>query len=87
MNNSIEKAIRLKLEHFKHQKNILEAHQTKAASIHFRNHMMERRKVANYSNEVDRLRSELSKTTLNHMTRELLDKRRKDLIKLGAQIY
>jgi hypothetical protein len=49
--------------------------------------MLQRQKATNYSNEVDRIRGELSKTTLNHATRELLDKRKKDLIKLGALFF
>ena len=87
MITDMEKAIQIKLEYYKRQKHILEAHHTKAASIRLRNHMLERQKIKNYSNEAERIKSEVSKTTLNSQTIHFLKQRADNLIKLGAQIY
>ena len=49
-------------------KNIMEAKETKAKSIHFRNKLLERQKVANYQNELDRIRGGLTQQELKGLT-------------------
>jgi hypothetical protein len=86
MLNLMEKTIRNKLEYYKQLKAVLEARQTKVASIHFRNNLLQKQKTANYLNEMDRIRGELSKTTLNHKSIEHFEKRKEELQKMINQI-
>jgi hypothetical protein len=72
------------LHYYKNLKNQLDAHETKARSIQFRNNVLERQKVNNYNNELDRVRGELSNTVLRGNSRDHLIKRRNELVRLGA---
>lgn len=63
----------------------LEAHKTKAASIHFRRKTLERQKVANYQNEYDRLMGLMGTSKLGHTTKAKLKHRAKELESLGAR--
>jgi hypothetical protein len=74
------------LHHLKNLKNALEAHQTKAASILFRKQLLEHQNKANYTNELSRIRGELSRTNLPHQTRQELNNRVERLKKLGGEI-
>jgi hypothetical protein len=56
-----------------------EFHETKAKSIHFRRNLLNRQKIANYQNEIDRIRGVLSQTNMNHITKEHLKKREDEL--------
>ena len=38
----------------------MEAHETKAKSIHFRKHLLQRQKIANYQNEKERIMGEIA---------------------------
>ena len=46
----------------------MDARETKAKSIHFRNKLLERQKVANYQNELDRMRGALTQQELQKLT-------------------
>jgi hypothetical protein len=72
------------LHYYKNLKNQLDAHETKARSIQFRNNVLERQKVNNYNNELDRVRGELSNSVLRGNSRDHLIKRRNELVRLGA---
>ena len=63
---------------------MLEAHELKAKSIHFRNKLLRDRKRASYQNEYDRLRGTIENTLVTSHTREIIEKRKGELIKLGA---
>lgn len=72
------------LHYMKQLQSQLDAHRTKAASIHFRKRVLERRKVANYQNEYDRLMGLMGTSNLGHTTKVKLQRRIKELESLGA---
>ena len=74
------------LHHLKNLKNVLEAHQTKAASLLVRRQLLEHQNKINYTNELDRIRGELSRTNLPHQTRQELTDRVERLKRLGGEI-
>ena len=65
--------------YLKQLKNFHEMHEAKAKSNHFRRNLLERSKVANYHNEIDRIRGVLSQTNMSHTTKEHLKKREDEL--------
>jgi|AntRauTorckE5430_2_1112549.scaffolds.fasta_scaffold59522_2 hypothetical protein len=86
MYSPTEKQMKKSLHYFKHLKNMMEAHETKAKSIHFRRRLLERQKVANYQNELDRLRGGLSQAELKGLTAGAFKSRIENLQKLTEQI-
>ena len=86
MYSQTEKQMKNSLHYFKHLKDMIEAHETKAKSIHFRNKLLERQKVANYQNELDRLRGGLSHLELKGLTAGAFRSRIEKLEKLTKQI-
>lgn len=74
------------LHQLKNLKNVLEAHQTKAASILFRKNLLEHQNKLNYTTELSRIRGELSRTNLPYQTRQDLNARMERLKKLGGEI-
>ena len=76
------------LNYYKKLKNQMEAHETKAKSIQFRNHVLQREKK-NYSNELERVKGELSNSVsgLGWRSREHLIHRRFILERLGAEAF
>jgi hypothetical protein len=86
MYSSIEKHKKKSLHYLKHLKDMLEAHETKAKSIHFRRRLLERQKVSNYQNELDRLRGGLSQAELRGLTSGAFKSRIENLQKLTEQI-
>lgn len=75
-------------KYFKNLKDFIEAQKSKSASILYRKQLLEHRNKINYTNELDRIRGELSRndTRLPIGTREMLESRKETLIKLGGQI-
>ena len=67
-NNSVEKQIKKSLHYLRQLKAIMDARETKAKSIHFRDKLLERQKVANYQNELDRMRGGLTQADLKGLT-------------------
>ena len=84
MSTQLERDIRNRPTYFKRIKEMLEAHELKAKNIHFRNKLMRDRKRASYQNEYDRLRGAIENTVVSQHTREIIEKRKDELIKLGA---
>ena len=78
MNNS--------LEYYKHLKALLEAHETKAKSILFRKNLLEHQYRINYTNEIERLRGEASKTNAPYHHLDQLRMRIRNLKDLGGEI-
>ena len=73
------------LHYFARVKDQMEKHELRAKSIHFRRNLLERQKVANYTNELDRVRGVLGRTVLHYDTKSGLLARAKQLRILGAE--
>jgi hypothetical protein len=86
MYSPTDNQLKKSLHYLKHLKEMLEARETKAKSIHFRNKLLERQKVANYQNELDRLRGGLSQTELRGLTSGAFKSRIEKLQKMTEQI-
>ena len=86
MYSPTEMQMKKSLHYYKHLKNILEAHEAKAKSVKFRKHILERQKVANYQNELDRLRGGLSQAELKGLTAGAFKSRIEKLEKITNQI-
>ena len=84
MSTQLERDIRNRPAYFKRIKEMLEAHELKDKNINFRNKLMRDRKRASYQNEYDRLRGAIENTVVTSHTREIIEKRKDELIKLGA---
>ena len=82
----LEKAIQNRMKYYKDLKDKLEIHQTKVGLNSLRNQWLRDQKIANYQNEYDRIRGELSKSNLQGKTVEMLKKEKK-LEKLGAKAF
>ena len=82
---NLTEAQKKKYKHFdnnnylKQLKNFHEMHEAKAKSINFRNKLLERQKIANYQNEVERIRGVMSQTNMNERTMEGMKKREEEL--------
>ena len=85
MSTHLEHSIRNRPAYFKRIKEMLEAHELKAKSIHFRRKLLQDRKKASYQNEYDRLRGAIAHTVVSDHTKEVIEKRKAELIKFGAQ--
>ena len=72
-----------RLRHYKKLKKILEAHETREASIALRKRFYERQRHNNYMNEYNRIRGELSRSVLKGASKAHLEKRN-TLEALGA---
>ena len=83
----LEKAIQNRMKYYKDLKDKLEIHQTKVSSLALRNQWLRDQKIANYQNEYDRIRGELSKSNLQGKTVEMLKKRKDMLEKLGSKAF
>ena len=84
--NVIDKHIANRLHYFKALKDKLDAHATKARNNNLRKQWMDSQKKMNYTNEYNRIRSELEQSKLKGLTTELLQKRKDKLKELGANI-
>ena len=73
-----------RLHHYKHLKKILEAHETRTASIALRKKWYDKQKHNNYMNEYQRIRGELSRSVLKGSSLAHLQNRKKTLESLGA---
>jgi len=77
-----------KLHYYKQVQKQIDAHRTKAASIHLRNQWLEKQKKNNYQMEYDRIRGLLSQSVVNKgpNTVEHLQARKKRLEDMGAKM-
>ena len=83
---NLEKATKNRMK-YKDLKDKLEIHQTKVGLISLRNKWLRDQKIANYQNEYDRIRGELSRSNLQGKTVEKLKERKSMLGKLGAMAF
>ena len=65
--------------YLKQLKHFHEMHEAKAKSIHFRRNLLERQKITNYKNELDRIKGVMSQTVLKGITHTHLEKRTEQL--------
>ena len=84
--NVIDKHIANRLHYFKTLKDKLDAHATKARNNNLRRQWLSSQKKMNYTNEYNRIRSELEQSKLKGLSTQSLQKRKDDLKKLGANI-
>ena len=84
---NLEKATKNRMQYYKGLKDKLEIHQTKVGLISLRNKWLRDQKIANYQNEYDRIRGELSRSNLQGKTVEKLKDRNAVLEKLGAMAF
>ena len=82
----IDKHITNRLHYFKTLKDKLDAHATKSASITLRKRWIDSQKKINYTNEYNRIRSELEQSKLKGLSTKSLQDRKDHLKKLGANI-
>ena len=85
MVNYIHDKVKDNLNYFINLKAAMDKHELKATNIHFRRNLLERQRIANYTNEMDRVRGELSRTVLHDETKLSLMKRANHLRSLGAE--
>ena len=90
-NNDIDNQIKRNLHYFKHQKDIVDAKNTRASMISLRNEWVSSQKIKNYQDEYDRLRSALSTSKVamkGTPTSEYIKEHEKELMpKLGEQMF
>jgi hypothetical protein len=73
------------LRQLEHTARQLDARETKARHVATRVKWLERQKNANYRNEYDRVRGELSQSTLPHHSKVKLQNREKELERLFSR--
>ena len=81
----LQHMIASKLHYYKQLQKQIDAHKTKAASIHLRKQWLERQKLNNYINEYDRIRGMIAQNERKGVSVEHLKKKAGDLQKLGAR--
>jgi hypothetical protein len=74
------------LNYYKQLKDVLEAHETKAKSIHFRRHALQRQKIANYQNEKERIMGEIAHTEQIGLSSRFLKRRKDELERMAREI-
>ena len=67
------------MHYLKQLKIFHEMQEMKVKNINYRNKMLERQKIANYKNELDRVNGLISQSVMKNITHEQLDKRKKEL--------
>ena len=67
------------MHYLKQLKNFHEMQEMKVKNINYRNKMLERQKIANYKNELDRVNGLIGQSVLKNITHDTLKKRRNEL--------
>ena len=67
------------MHYLKQLKNFHEMQEMKVKNINYRNKMLERQKIANYKNELDRVNGLIGQSVLKSVTHDTLKKRRNEL--------
>ena len=79
-----EDAIKNRIHYWQRVKHMMEMHELKQKSIHFRKKLLEDRAKVNYQHEYDKIRGALAHTVVPIQSRRNLERRRDELISLGA---
>jgi ABC-type phosphate transport system auxiliary subunit len=75
----------MQLRQIEHMKRQLEARETLQSHTNTRRKWLERQKNANFRNEYDRIRGELSRSALPHQSKVKLQNREKELERLFSR--
>ena len=81
-----EDAIRNRIHYWKRIKHMMEMHENKEKSIHFRKKLLQDQTKANYQNEYDQIRAALAHSVLSQGSKTTLERRETELRGLGAKI-
>ena len=82
-----EDAIINRIHYWNRVKHMMEMHEIKQKSIHFRKQLLENRAKVNYQNEYDRIRGTLAYSIVPIQTKRNIQNRMNDIEKLGAQAF
>ena len=80
-----EDAIQNRIHYWKRVKHMMELHEIKDKSIHFRQKMLKDQIKTNYQNEFDKIRGALAHSLLSTHSKQTLERREKELQTLGAR--
>jgi hypothetical protein len=83
--NDMEKHVTNSIHYFENLQKQLDAHATKASHIALRKSWLDNQKKINYTNEYDRIRSQIAHNVVKGHSIQSLNKRHTDLLNLGAQ--
>ena len=81
-----ENAIKNRIHYWERVKHMMEMHENKEKSIHFRKKMLQDQSMANYQNEYEQIRGALAHSMLSHESKTTLERRETELRELGAKI-
>jgi hypothetical protein len=81
-----EDAIQNRIHYWKRVKHMMELHEVKEKSIHFRQKMLQDQIKTNYQNEFDKIRGALAHSVLSAHSKNVLERRENELKSLGATI-
>ena len=79
-----EDAIRNRIHYWRRVKHIMEMHENKEKSIHFRKKLLQDQTMANYQNEYERIRGALAQSVLPQGTKSILERRETELRGAGG---
>ena len=84
-NHDMTKHVLNRIHYFENLQKQIDAHHTKASSIVLRKTWLDNQKKINYTNEYDRIRSQIASNVVKGLSTNLLEQRQKTLKELGAQ--
>ena len=83
--NDMTKHVMDRVHYFTNLQKQLDAHATKASHIALRKSWLDQQKKINYTNEYDRIRSQIAHNVVKHQSLDTLNNRKRELLNLGAQ--
>ena len=83
--NDMTKHVLNRIHYFENLQKQIDAHTTKAESIALRKTWLDKQKKINYTNEYDRIRSQIAQNVVKGLSTNLLEQRQQTLKNLGAQ--
>ena len=84
-NHDMTRHVTNRLHYFTNLQKQIDAHSTKAESIALRKAWLDKQKKINYTNEYDRIRSQIASNVVKGLSTNLLEQKQKTLKELGAQ--
>ena len=84
-NHDMTRHVTNRLHYFTNLQKQIDAHSTKAESIALRKAWLDKQKKINYTNEYDRIRSQIAQNVVKGLSTNLLEQRQQTLKNLGAQ--
>ena len=83
--NDMQKQVMSRVHYFDNLQKQLDAHATKASHIALRKSWLDQQKKINYTNEYDRIRSQIAHNTVKGKSIDTLNEKKRQLEALGAQ--